>query len=390
MDADHLAHIVERQPAGHAVLQLEPCADRLLRQHTVGNLRADADAPAVDELLQAARFLERNQHAGVELLPDPRYRHEHGGRNFAHILGNGFGVLDEIEFGAGVQRVVLSAHALGNVAQRQKTHALVFFGLGDQRVVAPHRVNQPTVQMHRALGFSGGTRGIHQDRQVVGCDRIGALRNRVGMRRVVFTAELAQTVQADDAGVIQVTQAFHVEHDDLAQQRQARAYFECLVELLVVFDEQYRGARVFAQVMHLVGCVGRINAVGDAASAQDGQVCQHPFDDGVGQNCRSFTGLKLQRQQAAGDFAHCGRGFVPVPAAPDPQVFLAHPDQRATLLDAIPEDLRNRVSVQHTRGAGLDMAQVPDLLHCAISSSSSSSSAALRAGLLPSCRGRTP
>ena len=39
-------------------------------------------------------------------------------------------------------------------------------------------------------------------------------------------------------GVVQAAQAFHIEHDDLAQLRQPVAHFQRLVQLLVVFDKQ--------------------------------------------------------------------------------------------------------------------------------------------------------
>ena len=85
------------------------------------------------------------------------------------------------------------------------------------------------------------------------------------MRSQIAFAQGAQGVQADDVRVVQGAQALHVEHHNLAQERQLGAHFERLVQLLVVFDKQHRGARVFAQVVHLAAGVGGVNAVGHAA-----------------------------------------------------------------------------------------------------------------------------
>jgi hypothetical protein len=74
-------------------------------------------------------------------------------RDLAHVLGHGVGVLDEVEPGPGVQRVVLAAHALGDVAQRQKAHALVLLAARDQRVVAVHRVDQRRCLCMAPLGL---------------------------------------------------------------------------------------------------------------------------------------------------------------------------------------------------------------------------------------------
>ena len=119
-------------------------------------------------MLNGASLLEGDHHTRVKLLPHAGHAREYRGRNFAHVLGNGFGVFNKVEFGAGIQGKVLAAHALGNMAQRQKTHALVRLVLSHQRVVTSNCVNQPAVQMHGTLGFAGGAGGVNQNRQVFG------------------------------------------------------------------------------------------------------------------------------------------------------------------------------------------------------------------------------
>ena len=66
------------------------------------------------------------------------------------------------------------------------------------------------------------------------------------MRGVVLAPERAQRVEAHHLRIVELAQAVHVEHDDLAQLRQPRAHFQHLVELLVVLDEQVDRARIRA------------------------------------------------------------------------------------------------------------------------------------------------
>ena len=219
MDTDEFAHIVQRQPAGQLELELEPAADGLAGQHALGNRGANANRPAIGGLLHQAGLFQRDHHARVKLFPDPRHGGEHGGRDLAHVFRDGFGVFDKVQDGAGVEREILAAHALGNVAQRQKAHALVALVLRHQRVVAAHRVHQAAVQVHGAFGFAGGARGVDQNRQVVGPAGVHALLQFARVLRQVGAPQCAQIVQPNDTGVVQPTQTFHVKHHDLAQSR---------------------------------------------------------------------------------------------------------------------------------------------------------------------------
>jgi hypothetical protein len=192
VDADHLAHVVQGQPARDGELEPERALDRLPGQHLLGDLCAHANAPGIGGLLQPAGFLQADHHARIELLPHARHGSEHGGRDLAHVLGDGFRVLDEVQLGAGVEREVLAADALGDVAQRQEAHALVAVVLRDQRVVAAHGIDQALVAVHRALGLAGGARGVDQDRQVVRRHGLDALHQFVGVAHEVLAAQHAQ------------------------------------------------------------------------------------------------------------------------------------------------------------------------------------------------------
>jgi hypothetical protein len=251
-----LRHIVQHQCPRQPVGELQPAADGLALFVAAHLLQADADGQLVGPLLEGIGFLERDADAGIELLPDPRHGAEHRGRDLAHVLGNGFRVLDEIELGAGVEREIGAAGALGDVAQRQEAHALVVFVLRRRAVEALHRGEQVGVREHRALGLAGGARGVDQDREIVGLARRDAcLPFGIGRRPAqpgeAFAAHFAQALEADHLFVVQVAQALHVPDHDAAQERQARAHFQHLVELLVVLDENQHGIRIAGQVFDL-------------------------------------------------------------------------------------------------------------------------------------------
>ena len=238
--------------------------------------------------------------------------------------------------------------------------------------------------MHGALGFAGGAGGVHQNGQVFGLAACSAQLNCPRVLEQIVPPDGAQGVQADDAGIIQVAQTLHVEHHDLAQSWQLGADLQRLVQLFIVLDEQHGGAGVFAEVAHLRGRVGRVNAVGNAPCRQHGQVGTDPLDHGVGQDGSAVALGKTQAQQAPCDFAHRVAGLGPGPASPQAQVFLPHPDLGAALGDTIPEQGGYGFTGQDDVVARLTRRGIPELSHSvSISRSSFSSSAALRARHLP-------
>ena len=168
-------------------------------------------------MLNEAGFFQGDHDTRVELFPHARYGGEYRGGDFAHVLGDGLGVLDKVKFGACVQRKVFTAHALGNMAQRKKAHALVALVLRDQGVEPAHGVHQSTVEVHCALGLARGAGGVDQYRQVVRLAGRCALLELIGVRCQIGPAQDAQGVQADHIWIVQIAQALHVEHNNLAQ-----------------------------------------------------------------------------------------------------------------------------------------------------------------------------
>ena len=74
VNADQLAHVVQRQPAAPAEQELQRPVRPAARQHAFGDLPMHADGPGVGPLLQrAAAFRAIIIDAGIELLPHPRH-----------------------------------------------------------------------------------------------------------------------------------------------------------------------------------------------------------------------------------------------------------------------------------------------------------------------------
>ena len=236
--------------------------------------------------------------------------------------------------------------------------------------------------VHRALGFAGGARGVDQNRQIARLHLrhtpLQGLRIGGQMRAPL----LAQLRKPNDHGIVQAAQPLGVKDHDLAQQRQTLAHLQHLVELLVVFDEQYHRARVFAKVLHLGGGVGRVDAIGHRAAAEHGQIGHEPVAVGVGQNGGHLAVLQAQMQQAASDFTHRLPHLQPGLGLPDPQLFLPQPHLGAALAHRIEEQLAQRGAFEHHARLGPDLIGLPEV-HAITASSSFSSSAARRARRRP-------
>jgi hypothetical protein len=287
---------------------------------------ADAKAPGIGRLLQPTRLAHGDRHARIELLPDPRHGGEHRRRDLAHVLGHGLGVLDEVQHRAGVDREVLAAEPLGDVAQRQEAHPLVALVLADDLVVAADRVDDAAVRMHRPLGLAGRARGVDEDRQVVGPAGGGAL---VELAGCVFARARPSSRRASSESTCgsRKSRRPSVSKTTIFSSAGRRsAHRQDLVELLVVLDEDHPGARVGAQVLDLGGGVGRIDAVRDAARRQHGEVGQHPFDHRVGEDRGGVAGPQPEGEQAVADLATAAAGAGPGPLAPETELLLPHED----------------------------------------------------------------
>jgi hypothetical protein len=58
----------------------------------------------------------------------------------------------------------------------------------------------------------------------------------------ISAPKFTQSIQADDIGLVEVAQAFHVEYDDFGKAGKLAAHLKGFVQLLVVLDKQNGGA----------------------------------------------------------------------------------------------------------------------------------------------------
>jgi hypothetical protein len=252
--------------------------------------------------------------------------------------------------------------------------------------VAGGLYTRPACEMHRALGFAGGARGVDQDRQVLARRLAQALLQHL---RVLPPGAAPCAARPGDITprVVQIAQAFHVEHDDLAQARQrartSRALSSC--------SSSSTNSTVCASPRTGTAPgsgVGRVDAVAHAAAAGWPGRRQHPFDHRVlDRMARTLAALEAQAQQAGGDLAHRLAEFAQVQLRQMPYSFWrSHtigprlPPRSRTSRDGVSRPARHAPweRVQRLAWGG------PHLQF------SSSSSAARRARRFPSCRGRTP
>jgi hypothetical protein len=162
----------------HRRNRVHDALERLDASGLTGEPKVWVERALQSPLLQRAGFLQADQHAGVELLPDARHRGEYGGRDFAHLLRHRVRVLHEVQHRAGIEGMVFAADALGDVAQRQEAHALVRIELGERLLVAAQRVDDVVVRDHRALRVAGRPAREDDLEQVVRSDRGGRQRLR--------------------------------------------------------------------------------------------------------------------------------------------------------------------------------------------------------------------
>ena len=114
-----------------------------------------------------------------------------------------------------------------------------------------------------------------------------------------------------------------------------------------------RTARVVPESAHRYstcdGGVGRVDAVGDAAGAQDADVGIHPLPARVGEDRGDVARLEAERH--AGRARSRATACRPRPghAAPDAEFLLAHRRPVARALHRVPEHLRDRLARQRAR-----------------------------------------
>ena len=117
-----------------------------------------------------------------------------------------------------------------------------------------------------------------------------------------------------------------------------------LVELLLVLDEQEARTAVVQDIFDLLGGVGRIDAVGDAADAHDAHVGVEPFRHCLGQDRNHLAALQPEPDQAEPGPLRAIAVVAPGRGAPDAKPLLAEGCPRAPRGDLVPKQLGDRVA----------------------------------------------
>ncbi len=287
-----------------------------------GQCPVEAPAP------EAGGFVAQGHQRAVDLFPQARHGGEGVRRHLAQILEHGFRALREIHGAAFVDRHLHRDQSLKNMAQRQEAELVVLFP-GFQQGFAGGQLEQHVlVADHGALGRAGGAGGIDQHADLVrpalldaGAEPFFRVRDAV--------AQLVEFVQEHHHGVLEITQALAVEHDHFLQGGHLVAHGQVLVELLVVLHEQEGGAAVVDQVGELLGAVGGVDTVTDAAGAGDTQIAIQPLLVVLAEDGNRLAAFQAQRQQCHADGAGVFVIVEPAVALPDAQILFAVGDALA-------------------------------------------------------------
>ena len=160
----------------------------------------------------------------------------------AHVLRHRLRALRIVRDGAGRDAVIAAGNALGDVAHRQKGEPLVALAIRKYVGGVAHLRHDIPMAEHRALGRSGRPRGVNQDGEVIRSARSDHRVPIILAARHAGASLREKCLKRDAHRVGKFRQTFHVEDHDALERRAAATYFQCLVELLVVFDEQHAGA----------------------------------------------------------------------------------------------------------------------------------------------------
>ena len=259
------------------VLELERQRDGLALGLEPVDLEADLERLVEDLLLGAALGLLHGDDPAVRLLEDARRRAHERRLHDAEVLDD---LVDPAVDGGREAAGELGGeqHLAEGVGHRQPQELQVVLaqdvlGLDRGALVDPGAVPQP-----HALGAAGGARGVDQGGELVRLDRLGRLRDHVGVLGEVGVAELREVVEPDHP----VAVGGAVEGDDLEQVRQLGLALGELGDLLVVLGEDDPALGVAEDVRRVLGVRGRVDRGRRRAGAHDGEVGEDPLVAGAG------------------------------------------------------------------------------------------------------------
>ena len=178
---------------------------------------------------------------------------------------------------------------------------------------------------HRSLRRAGRARRVDQRHHVVRLRFGHPSLDRVGVDSPVRPSQFEEILPGHQSRVVVLTNSARFEVDDLAQRSRCLPLGgEHLVDLLLVLGEMDDGRAVAEKVRDLDGGVGGIQADGDAAHGDGGQVEDDPLGAVLGVDRHSVTGLDAECQQSMADVEHLLPYLLPRVLVPDAEVLLPH------------------------------------------------------------------
>ena len=181
--------------------------------------------------------------------------------------------------------------------------------------------------------------------------------------------------QADAAGIDEIAQSLHVEHDDPRQRRTAIADRQDFVELLFILHESQPGSAGRQQMANAIRLLVRVDGNTGRAATQDRQVGVNRLRPRFRQDRHHVATREIRQQQCQPDLADLGVKLSPGNGPPD-----------AAVLDPQDRLPRHRTLRVATKAPGME---VVDWLIVS-SKPVSSSSAAFRVHRFLSGPDRTP
>ena len=271
-----------------------------------------------------------DQHAGMQLLPDPGHGEEQRRLDLVEVRRDRVDRLGEVEHRAAAHHVPCGEDPLRDVAQRQigddQVGRVGHLAVGEARRLVDdglHRERRVGVGQHRPLRRPGGAGRVDEGHHVIGPGGIHASFDLAGVARPVLAAEIEERRPRHQPRVVVGVQPTRLEVDDRARTR-GGPHRQHLVDLFLILGEVDDGTGIGHQVGHLGGRVGRVQANGDAAHRDGRQVEQHPLGAVLGLDGDPVADVDSEGQQAVGGVEHEVPDLVPGVLAPDAEVLVAH------------------------------------------------------------------
>ena len=216
---------------------------------------------------------------------------------FPQVLDDGIGALRIVADAACLQRQIEAPNPLSDVGQPQHHQTFITLPYRQPRSGGAHHVHQ--IAMRQGPSQAVAARKLNH-RGLIRLDRL----NRGGP--IGRCLGLDKVRQADAAGIDEIAQSLHVEHDDPRQRRTAIADRQDFVELLFILDESQPGSAGRQQMANAIRLLVRVDGNTGRAATQDRQVGVDRLRPRFRQDRHHVATREIRQQQCQPDLADLG------------------------------------------------------------------------------------